>query len=214
MQNGKKLNNNFRALIPAIPFIRNLIEFKDGNKIKGYLTLTYVLHQKNEEKMDEEGDILSKKTNDILISDLEDIFSDVIKDVDFKYSEEDKDKTVVGVIFAEANTILADKSIVSVDIGNKIILAIAIRLKSEEFMIKKINNSVFVNGITKSQTGMLFGKIKKDNLCNENELKVLESVNIMTPENIHLNSFMYEPILDMDIVELKELYKKVRDNLI
>jgi len=32
----------------------------------------------------------------------------------------------------------------------------------------------------------------------------------MTPENIHLNSFMYEPILDMDIVELKNLYEKVK----
>jgi hypothetical protein len=32
----------------------------------------------------------------------------------------------------------------------------------------------------------------------------------MTPENIHINSFMYEPILDMDIVELKNLYEKVK----
>jgi hypothetical protein len=31
----------------------------------------------------------------------------------------------------------------------------------------------------------------------------------MTPENIHLNSFMYEPILDMGIVELENLYDKV-----
>ena len=31
----------------------------------------------------------------------------------------------------------------------------------------------------------------------------------MNPENIHLNSFMYEPILDMDIVELLNLYKLI-----
>ena len=31
----------------------------------------------------------------------------------------------------------------------------------------------------------------------------------MTPENIHLNSFMYEPILDMSNHHLKELFKKV-----
>ena len=35
----------------------------------------------------------------------------------------------------------------------------------------------------------------------------------MTPENIHLNSFMYQPILDMDIIELKNLYSKVKDLL-
>lgn len=32
----------------------------------------------------------------------------------------------------------------------------------------------------------------------------------MTPENIHLNSFMYEPLLDMDIQELLNLYSRVK----
>jgi len=31
----------------------------------------------------------------------------------------------------------------------------------------------------------------------------------MTPENIHLNSFMYEPILDLSAQHLKKLYNKV-----
>jgi hypothetical protein len=31
----------------------------------------------------------------------------------------------------------------------------------------------------------------------------------MTPENIHLNSFMYEPILDMSAQHLYQLYTKV-----
>lgn len=34
---------------------------------------------------------------------------------------------------------------------------------------------------------------------------------IMTLENIHLNSFMYEPLLDMDIIELVDLYDKVKN---
>ena len=37
-------------------------------------------------------------------------------------------------------------------------------------------------------------------------IKLLEDVNLMTPENIHLNSFMYEPILDMSNEHLKQLY--------
>ena len=32
----------------------------------------------------------------------------------------------------------------------------------------------------------------------------------MTPENIHLNSFMYEPILDMAPEHLKRLYADVK----
>ena len=45
---------------------------------------------------------------------------------------------------------------------------------------------------------------------NYEKVKMLDEVNIMTPENIHLNSFMYEPILDMDINELLNLYQRVK----
>lgn len=31
----------------------------------------------------------------------------------------------------------------------------------------------------------------------------------MTPENIHINSFMYEPILGMSIIHLKKLYDEI-----
>ena len=33
----------------------------------------------------------------------------------------------------------------------------------------------------------------------------------MTPENIHLNSFMYEPILDMYPERLKKLYTDIKE---
>jgi hypothetical protein len=32
----------------------------------------------------------------------------------------------------------------------------------------------------------------------------------MTPENIHVNSFMYEPIIDMSDVALRSLYAQVK----
>ena len=32
----------------------------------------------------------------------------------------------------------------------------------------------------------------------------------MTPDNIHLNSFMYEPILDMSDEHLKKLFEDVK----
>ena len=32
----------------------------------------------------------------------------------------------------------------------------------------------------------------------------------MTPENIHVNSFMYEPIIDMSDVALREFYTQVK----
>jgi hypothetical protein len=35
-------------------------------------------------------------------------------------------------------------------------------------------------------------------------------VALMTPENIHVNSFMYEPIVDMSDEHLKKLYADVK----
>jgi hypothetical protein len=39
---------------------------------------------------------------------------------------------------------------------------------------------------------------------------VLDRVALMTPENIHLNSFMYEPIIDMGEGPLRTLYKDIK----
>lgn len=60
-----------------------------------------------------------------------------------------------------------------------------------------------------NQTRQLFNGFRQ--FGNDEEIKILNEVNIMTPEHIHINSFMYEPILDMDIVELHRLYQTVRN---
>jgi len=45
---------------------------------------------------------------------------------------------------------------------------------------------------------------------NAAAIGVLNRVILMTPETIHLNSFMYEPILDMSDEHLKQLYADVQ----
>jgi len=97
----------------------------------------------------------------------------------------------------------------SIVLEDKIVLAVGIRLKAEEYMWSKISDQTVISG---SQTGKLFQRYKdefKQDQAHSEIIKTLESVNIMTPENIHLNSFMYEPILDMGIDELKNLHDKV-----
>ena len=39
---------------------------------------------------------------------------------------------------------------------------------------------------------------------------ILDRVALMTPENIHLNSFMYEPIIDMGEGQLRKLYSEAK----
>lgn len=127
-----------------------------------------------------------------------DNFNSTINDIDKIYD----------LIISIADNDISDDDI---NLENKIILALAIRLKAEEFMIDRINDSAWVNTITKSQTRELFKRYIYDFSAEINNKVILESVNIMTPENIHLNSFMYEALLDMDIIELKNLYSDVKN---
>ena len=40
-------------------------------------------------------------------------------------------------------------------------------------------------------------------------IEVLQRILLMTPENLHLNSFMYEPILDISDGHLRKHYEDV-----
>ena len=77
-------------------------------------------------------------------------------------------------------------------------------------MIKRINNQSFVDAISKNQTVELLKEYKRCALGSAEEIEKLEQVNLITPENIHLNSFMYEPILDMGSAHLRALYLEVK----
>lgn len=64
-------------------------------------------------------------------------------------------------------------------------------------MIRKINDANYVAKIDANQTFKLYTRFKKLFIGETEALEVIQRVILMTPESIHLNSFMYEPILDM-----------------
>ncbi len=193
------VNNNEKHLISCIPFVRNLIDFKDG-KNDDYKLLTHVLHYK-----DQDGII--KKTGDITIADVEIPCCAVLSGVAFTFP--DKNKKIIQIIDEQISAINISPNSDVIVLEDKVVLAIGIRLKAEEYMWGKVTNKTAISG---KQTGKLFDRYKKEfvsNSAHKEAIKTLERVNIMTPENIHLNSFMYEPILDMGIHELKGLYTDV-----
>ena len=194
------VNNNEKHLIACIPFVRNLIEFKDEQNNDCYKLLTHTLHRKPQD-----GTV--KATVDITIADLQVPFSSVLSNVAFTFA--DTNKKIVHVIEEQIVAIKGAENSDSIVLEDKTVLAIGIRLKAEEYMWSKVSDQTVISG---SQTGKLFQRYKdefKQNQAHNEVIKTLESVNIMTPENIHLNSFMYEPILDMGIDELKSLHDKV-----
>lgn len=182
---------NSKKKIASIPFIRNIIEYTKGETDPNFSKLTSLLHWK--------GD--SEK---ITIADLDTVYKDVFGGNE---SSSEPGKTVMDIITQEAKECI--KAGEGVNFENKIVLSIAIRIMAEKFMIGKINNANFVANIGNNQTFKLFKEFKKLFPRDTNALDVLQRVILMTPESIHLNSFMYEPILDMSDEHLKRLHQTV-----
>ena len=183
---------NPKMKIACIPFIRNLIEYIADDQDPSYLKLTSMLH-------------IRADTADISISDLDGIFCDLFNK---KGASVEAKKSVVELIKETASACLYEPE--GINLENKIILSLGIRLVSEEFMIAKINDPEEVAKITSNQTGRLYQLYKKRIGEGDREaVDVLRKVMLMTPESIHLNSFMYEPILDMADDHLRKLYRRV-----
>jgi hypothetical protein len=179
--------------ISAIPFVRNLAEY--CGHVADYLALTSLLHMKTD-------------TETITLDDLCVIYKKILSDKTALVLEP-ADKTVFSVLIEEAEKISIGTDD-HIELESKIVMSIAIRLIAEKHMIKRINNQSFVDAITQNQTIELLKEYKKNALGTFEETEKLEQVNLMTPENIHLNSFMYEPILDMGSAHLRALYTEVR----
>lgn len=181
-----------RYMISSIPFVRNLAEYcgRDAE----FSRLTSLLHIKAD-------------TAAITVRDLEDIYKAVINKPNLKLLG--PRGSVVEVIYDVADEI-AQENDEEAELESKIILSIAIRLKAETFMVGKIADQQFVGEITKNQTSVLLRRYKNDFGQERDSIALMEQVNLMTPENIHLNSFMYEPILDMSPKYLKRLYAAVK----
>ncbi|MDD2828827.1 MAG: hypothetical protein PHW18_04560 [Sulfuricurvum sp.] len=191
----KNINSDTNFLIALIPFVRNLTEYTNGvSSNTDYDTLTELLHIKG-------------NTLNITNQDLTSIFGRVVPSIT---SNIDSTK-VIDTVFNCAETISAETTHTEVNLEKKIVLSIATRLKAEQFMIDKINNPSMVNSISGNQTFELFNIYKNNFSTEQNNIESLDKVNLMTAENIHLNSFMYEPLLDMSDSHLKALYLEIKN---
>lgn len=199
---AKSLNNPFindwkdnlsdtKKLIACIPFVRNIIEYTRGNKDDDYKTLTKVLHIKSDSKT-------------IKFNDIKTIFENCFPIIIFNISVP-IDENVIDVILNEAQKCLLEPE--GIDLENKLVLSIGIRLCAEKFMWSKVSDKSEIKG--GYQTSSLHKRFEDENPHLTGVLSVLEQVLLMTPENIHINSFMYEPILDMSDFHLKKLYNEV-----
>lgn len=194
----KKYSDNI--MVASIPFVRNLIEYTEGDDNEDYLTLTSVLHYK-------------ENTREITLNQIQDIFNKYwCKNEPTTFAVGRESELVYDVLMQESKKIT---DIEKLEIENKLILSMAIRLMGEEYMQNKIisdlsNGQDILKDIfsKKNQSAWLIKEYKKH--INDDAMNTLEIVAMITPENIHLNSFMFEPILDMSLKHLYKIYNDVR----
>lgn len=178
----------------SIPFVRNILEYTKGDDDEDYVTLTSLLHWKPDSRS-------------ITNADLDRIFSETFRGQDGKAWGAPAE-SVVDLLLQQADlALVADEG---VNFANKIVLSIATRILAEQFMVAELQNPTFSDSILANQTQALYQAFKARDLGTAETRETLDGVVLMTPENIHVNSFMYEPILDMSDAALRELYSQVK----
>ncbi len=173
--------------------MRNLIEYIRGPADTDFLKLTSLLHWKADSAQ-------------ITVADLDAIYNNLFSKVG---TPVDGTKPVVDLVEQEAAACLNAPD--GINFENKVVLAIATRIAAEQFMIEKINDLAFVAKVDANQTARFLKKFQTLFPVDRAPVAVLQRVVLMTPKNIHLNSFMYEPILDMSDEHLRKLYREVQE---
>ena len=187
--NWKKLLNDTsdeKKFISLIPVCRNLVELKYGVNDEKYKTLCNILH-------------FRLNTKDILVDEIKPIF---IETFNINCSL-DASKKVFDILFEQLNILATTNLSNSIGLDDKIILAIGIRIVIE-MVFNKFDTS-FVN--SDLSLGEEYETVKQ--YLDSDDKKVFSKALISIPEFVHLNSFMYEPLIDIPTIVLQEIYKDV-----
>lgn len=184
---------NDRMKIASIAFLRNLVEYSRGESDPAYPRLTSLLHWRHD-------------TASLSVKDLDDLYRGETGE---KGSSPNHDRAVIDVINASAEECVREGA--GFNLENKVVIAIATRLAAERFMVQRLSNDKFWREISSNQTWELVREFKRKFPSESESISVLDRVLLMTPENIHLNSFMYEPLIDMNVERLIKLYAEVKN---
>lgn len=94
-----------------------------------------------------------------------------------------------------------------ISLENKLIVSIAARLQAEKYLKQVIIAHEGHCPDSESNQMRAWYEKAKPYLSSE-EKAIFDEINLITPEAIHLNAFMYEPLIDVSIWALTDLYSK------
>lgn len=174
--------------LATIPMVRELISIKDGNEGTEYALLSDVLHGRNEAAA-------------VSFDDLSPIY-----EKHWGVTELQGDtRKVVGTALMECDRIIREAGFLNLQ--DKIVLSIGIRILMEHH-IAQIYLSHGAQSPCQKQFGSLARQFKRDFPSEYSRLgDIIERTCLIVPENIHANSFMYEPLVDIGSDAFVKLYQ-------
>ncbi len=213
LQNGEYLKNVFEAVfqnnigknrykydLAAIPFSRGVIELTKGedSNDSNYMFFTYLLHYR------------PSKGSRCKMKKLYSVYKKIYPKQNINPSVLVSNDTVYKILLQEADLISRETEIKQ-NLTDKIILAIALRLCCEKYMYVKLKSKKLITSVDMDslQIGELYHKKYKPNYPLDKFNKSIESTCLLVPQIIHLNGFMYEPLIDFSIDRLRNLFSEV-----
>lgn len=185
--NGTDGYTRKKMLVASIPFYRNLAEYcGDDND---YLKLTCFLHYKS----------MPIDTSSVTLADLWTIINQYMNGSTAVFGEESYYDTVQLL----ATDISIDYDDISLE--NKLIVSIASRLRAEKYL-KQVISSHEGSCSDSASNQMRDWYEKAKPYLTDDEKRLMDDINLITPESIHLNAFMYEPLIDVSIWTLNDIF--------
>lgn len=184
------------AWISMLPFARNLVEFRAGSNDDIYKKFTKTLH------------VMSDRLT------IGSIKQDIANNTGVTSSPFDDSLDIHDAIIETAKSIASNEND-DFDLNKNIALAIGTRLLIERYIISKISDEDYRSVLSKEsdQTRKLIERYKNHSSDPKKPtlIKTFNKAAMMVDGSIHLNAFMYEPLIDMGTWELKEMYNKVKE---
>lgn len=191
--NTWKNHGKTRYVISLLPFIRNIEQLKNGAECDRFILLSKYLHY-------------CAETENLDLSQL----GEILIEYKFKLPTDLEEHKYIVQLESVCRDILQNTKIEETDLSAKLVLGIGIRVFSDRFMWLKYNEKFGMApdfDSKKSISRKLFNAIKE--FLDNDEASMLNTAMTIAPSFIHVNSFMYEPLIDIGTAKLKETITKL-----
>lgn len=176
---------SYDKLLFAIPFARETDNLRGGKHSEFYDSLFHY----------------NKSSTRVHVNKVQKVLNDFSNQIQITSSGNPK---YIDILYEECKKIMTKQSD-PFEIKPKVILALGIRIKCEELIIG--NDFTKISNINENQTRALYDKYKHS--MKKEFVKIMDELLVATPEFLHLNAFMYEPLIDIKPNMLKDIFKRL-----